>query len=244
MTPTLPKKTGTVFVVDDDLSFLRSLSRLLTAVGYAVEAYVTGRDFLARPAPERPGCVVTDLQMPELNGLQLQAALQQSANPLPVVFLTGQGDIPTTVSAMRGGAEDYLTKRAPKEELLAAVERALERDLRERQQRVRQRELRSRFAELSEREKEVLSHVVRGKMNKEIADALTINVRTVKLHRTNLTRKLNVQSVAELTRLADECGLFGWATQANQPKFNAKTPRAKAQAEGEGDPAPDNPIIH
>ncbi len=208
MTPTLAEKTGTVFVVDDDTSFLRSLSRLLTAVGYSVEAYVTAREFLARPTPERPGCVVADLQMPELDGLQLQAALHQSANPLPVIFLTGQGDIPTTVSAMRGGAEDFLTKRAPKEELLAAVERAMERNARERQQRLRQRELNARFGELSERKKEVLSHVVQGKMNKEIAEALKINVRTVKLHRTNLTRKLNVQSVAELTRLADECGLF------------------------------------
>ena len=209
MTPTSAKQSGTVFVVDDDTSFLRSLSRLLTAVGYSVEAYVSARDFLARPAPERPGCVVADLQMPELDGLQLQAALHQSANPLPVVFLTGQGDIPTTVNAMRSGAEDFLTKRAPKEELLAAVARALERDVRERQQRLRKQELSARFGELSEREKEVLSHVVRGKMNKEIAMALKINVRTVKLHRTNLTRKLQVQSVAELTRLADECGLFG-----------------------------------
>ena len=212
MTPALPKKTGTIFVVDDDTSFLRSLSRLLTAVGYSVEAYLSARDFFARPAPARPGCVVADLQMPGINGLQLQAALHQSANPLPVIFLTGQGDIPATVSAMRGGAEDFLTKRAPKEELLAAVERALERDLRERQQRLRQRELSVRFEELSEREREVLSHVVQGKMNKEIAAALKLNVRTVKLHRTNLTRKLNVQSVAELTRLADECGLFKKAT--------------------------------
>jgi two-component system response regulator FixJ len=125
-----------------------------------------------------------------------------------VIFLTGQGDIPTTVSAMRSGAEDFLTKRAPKEELLAAVERALGRDGRERQQRQRQRELSGRLAELSVREKEVLSHVVRGRMNKEIAADLNINLRTVKLHRTNITRKLNVQSVAELTRLADETGLF------------------------------------
>jgi two-component system response regulator FixJ len=208
MTLPLPNRSGTIFIVDDDTSFLRSLSRLLTAVGYAVEAYGSAPEFLARPAPDRPGCVVADLQMPELNGLQLQAALRRSANPLPVIFLTGQGDIPTTVNAMRSGAEDFLTKRAPQEELLAAVERALERDVRERQQRLRRRELSRRFEGLSEREKEVLSHVVRGEMNKEIAAALNINLRTVKLHRTNLTRKLNIQSVAELTRLADESGLF------------------------------------
>jgi FixJ family two-component response regulator len=208
MTAALPKKTGTIFVVDDDTSFLRSVSRLLTAVGYAVESFGCAQDFFARPSPERPGCVVADLQMPGINGLQLQEALRRSANPLPVIFLTGQGDIPTSVTAMRSGAEDFLTKRAPRDELLAAVERALERDGRERQQRLRKSELSSRLAELSVREKEVLSHVVRGKMNKEIAADLNINLRTVKLHRTNITRKLNVQSVAELTRLVDETGLF------------------------------------
>ncbi len=208
MTATPLKKVNTVFIIDDDTSFLRSLSRLLMAVGHAVETFASGQDFFARPEPERPGCVVCDLQMPGINGLQLQELLRKSGNPLPVIFLTGQGDIPTSVTAMRSGAEDFLTKRAPKDELLAAVERALERDARERRQRLRQRELSTRLGELSAREKEVLSHVVRGKMNKEIAADLNINLRTVKLHRTNITRKLNVQSVAELTRLADETGLF------------------------------------
>lgn len=208
MTETPQKKPGTVFVVDDDTSFLRGVARLLTAVGYEVEAFPSAEDFFARPAGERAGCVVADLQMPGINGLQLQEMLRKSENPLPVIFLTGQGDIPTSVSAMRSGAEDFLTKRAPKEELLAAVERAMERDARERRQRQRQRELSRLLAELSAREKEVLSHVVRGKMNKEIAADLNINLRTVKLHRTNITRKLNVQSVAELTRLVDETGLF------------------------------------
>jgi FixJ family two-component response regulator len=208
MTATPASKSGTVFIVDDDPSFLRSVSRLLAAVGYPVEAFVSAHDFFGRPAPERPGCVVADLQMPGINGLQLQESLRTSDNPLPVIFLTGQGDIPSTVTAMRSGAEDFLTKRAPKEELLAAVERAMERDHRERQHRQRQRELSSRLAGLSVREREVLSHVVRGKMNKEIAAALQINLRTVKLHRTNITRKLSIQSVAELTRMADETGLF------------------------------------
>jgi FixJ family two-component response regulator len=208
MTDTVPKKAGTVFIVDDDTSFLRSLSRLLAAVGYSVEAYVSAHDFFARPGAERPGCVVADLQMPGISGLQLQETLRKSGNPLPVIFLTGQGDISTTVSAMRSGAEDFLTKRAAKEELLSAVERALEREARERQQRQRQQELNGLLGELTMREREVLSHVVRGKMNKEIAADLNINLRTVKLHRTNITRKLNVQSVAELTRLVDETGLF------------------------------------
>ena len=208
MTATNSKRSGTVYIVDDDASFLRSLSRLLTALGYAVEAYASAQDFFARPAPDRPGCVVADLQMPDINGLQLQDQLRRSSEPLPVIFLTGQGDIPSTVSAMRSGAEDFLTKRAPQQELLDAVERALARDAHQRQQRTRQRELSLRFNELSGREKEVLSHVVRGRMNKQIAADLNINLRTVKLHRTNITRKLNVQSVAELTRMVDESGFF------------------------------------
>jgi FixJ family two-component response regulator len=208
MTGALSKQSGTVFIVDDDASFLRSVSRLLSASGYSVESFASAHDFFARPEPARPGCVVADFQMPGINGLQLQEALRRSSNPLPVIFLTGQGDIPTSVTAMRGGAEDFLTKRAPKEELLAAVERALRRDESERQQRHYKRELRGRFEQLSARELEVLSHVVRGEMNKEIAAALSINLRTVKLHRTNITRKLNVQSVAELTRLTDDASLF------------------------------------
>jgi len=208
MTPTIPGQPGTVFIIDDDQSFLRSVSRLLRAVGYSVEAFQSAQDFLNRLTPEMSGCVVADLQMPEMDGLKLQKALSGGPNPLPVIFLTGQGDIPASVSAMRSGAEDFLTKRAPKEELLAAIERALKRDAQERRERDRVRELRRRFDELSQREKEVLGHVVRGRMNKEIAIELGINLRTVKLHRTNVTRKLKVQSVAELTRLADEAGLF------------------------------------
>jgi FixJ family two-component response regulator len=206
MTP-LPR-SGTVFIVDDDPSFLKSMSRLLSAVGYTVRAFESAQEFLEQLGPETSGCVVTDVQMPGMDGLKLQEALRKTSNPLPVIFLTGQGDIPTTVTAMRSGAEDFLTKRAPKEEILAAVERAFEREAHERQQRGRQRDLQQRFRELSERELEVLGHVVQGKMNKEIAADLNINERTVKLHRTNITRKLKVQSVVELSRLADEAGLF------------------------------------
>ena len=205
-TPASP--TRTVFIVDDDLSFLRSVSRLLSAIGYSVQAFESAQVFLDKLAPEMSGCVITDLQMPGMSGLKLQEALRKSANPLPIIFLTGQGDIPTTVSAMRYGAEDFLTKRAPKEDLVAAVERALERGAQERQRRERLQDLRRRFDGLSKRELEVLARVVQGHMNKQIAADLNINLRTVKLHRTNLTRKLGVQSVAELTRLADEAELF------------------------------------
>jgi two-component system response regulator FixJ len=200
---------GVVYIVDDDDSFLKSMSRLLAATGHQVETFGSAREFLDQLVPEMTGCVVADLQMPDMDGLELQAELARTSNPLPVIFLTGQGDIPSSVKAMRGGAEDFLTRRAPKDQLLAAVQRALEREAHQRQERSRMKNLRGRFDLLSERELEVLGHVVKGKMNKEIADDLNINLRTVKLHRTSITRKLQVQSVAELTRLADEAGLFG-----------------------------------
>jgi two-component system response regulator FixJ len=208
MTATPSRHSGTVFIVDDDTSFLMSVSRLLRAVGYNVRTFESAREFLNRLTPEMSGCIVADLQMPVMNGLELQEALKKAENQLPIIFLTGQGDIPTTVSAMRSGAEDFLTKLAPKEKLIAAVERAFARDVQERQQREQLRDLRRLFANLSEREMEVLEHVVQGKMNKQIAAELDINERTVKLHRTNITRKLDVQSVAELTRLTGKAGLF------------------------------------
>jgi len=200
--------SGTVFIVDDDGAFLRALSRSLRAGGYQVEAFESGRAFLARLSTEIAGCVVADLRMPGLDGLQLQAALAKTDNPLPVVFLTGEGDIPTTVQAMRSGAEDFLTKTAPRDQLLAAIERAIARDAEQRKQRNHLALLRRRFAALTPRELEVLGLVVRGLLNKQIAAELGINERTVKLHRTNLTRRLGVQSVAELTRLAADAHLF------------------------------------
>jgi FixJ family two-component response regulator len=209
MTPTNPPSApGTVFIVDDDASFLRSASRLLRAAGYPVQTFESARAFLDQLSPQVSGCVLADLQMPGMNGLELQEALGKTPNPLPVVFLSAQGDIPTTVRAIRHGAEDFLTKLSPKEELLDAVRRALARDALERRQRERLQELRRRFSALTTREMEVLGHVVRGRLNKQIAAELGIHVRTVKLHRTGLTRRLQVQSVAELTRLVEEAGLF------------------------------------
>ncbi|MGB2633420.1 MAG: response regulator [Candidatus Acidiferrum sp.] len=198
----------TVHVVDDDASFLAAISRLLRANGFAIKTYSSAREFLDRRDADAPGCVLADLKMPGMNGLELQSELEQSCNPLPILILTGHGDIPSSVRAMRGGAEDFLEKLAPKKVVLDAVNRALARDARERDTRVRQLELRARFDTLSERELEVLSHVVQGQLNKQIAYDLGIHERTVKLHRTAITTKLNVQSVAELTRLTQEAGIF------------------------------------
>jgi len=199
--------TQTVFVVDDDPSFLATITRWLRAFGYAVKSYSSAADFLAQRPMQAAGCVVADLQMPEMDGMALQQTLAQSDNPLPIVFLTGHGDIPTSVQAMRRGAEDFLIKTASKEDLLAAIERALARDKSERTVRLRQSDLLQRFAKLTPRENEVLAHVLRGRLNKQIAADLGIDERSVKRHRTSLMAKLNAQSVVELTQLADELKL-------------------------------------
>jgi FixJ family two-component response regulator len=194
-------------VVDDDASFLTAVARMLRASGFAVKTFASAAEFLARPELEVPGCVLADLQMPGLSGLDLQEALTKAGHVLPVIFLSGHGDIPTTVQAMRRGAEDFLTKRAPREELLEAVKRALARDARERAERARLEALRARFAALTPREREVLAHVLTGQLNKQIAGDLRIDERSVKRHRTSIMIKLHVQSVAELTHLVHEAGL-------------------------------------
>jgi FixJ family two-component response regulator len=206
-----------VQIVDDDRSFLTATSRLLRASGFAVKTFSSASEFLAQLDNDSPGCVVADLQMPGMNGLDLQSALARSRSPIPILFLTGNGDIPSSVVAMRNGAEDFLEKRAPKEKLLDAVRRALARDAQERKERTRQQELRARFDVLTQREFEVLAHVVQGRLNKQIAGDLGIHERTVKLHRTAITTKLGVQSVAELTRLTDEAGIFT-ASAPTSPK--------------------------
>ena len=197
-----------VHVVDDDASFRKAVSRLLRAAGHTVATFSSATAFLERHAPDTRGCLLLDLDMPEVDGLELQKIMTAMENPLPVIFLTGKGDIPATVRAMRRGAEDFLTKTAKKHEVLDAVERALARDAREHEAFAHRRALRARFDTLTPREREVLSEVVQGRLNKQIADHLGITERTVKLHRTSLTTKLRVHSVAELTRLVQEAGLF------------------------------------
>jgi FixJ family two-component response regulator len=194
--------------VDDDASFLAAASRMIRASGFAVKAFASAADFLEQRVAEEAGCVVADLQMPGMDGLALQTALARTSNPLPILFLTGNGDIPSSVRAMRGGAEDFLTKTAPKAELLDAIRRALARDVRERAARTHRQEVTALIEMLTERELEVFGHVVRGQLNKQIADDLGISERTVKLHRTSITTKLHAPSVAELTRLAHEAGIL------------------------------------
>jgi len=200
--------TPTVFVVDDDLSFLRAISRLLRASGFQVVIHNSPVELLAELQPEMRGCVVTDLRMPGMDGMALQEALQRRGCPLPVVFLSGHGDIPITVQAMRMGAEDFLTKHSSKEDLIAAVNRALARNQQHLAERARLLALRQPFEWLTDREREVLRHVMRGQLNKQIAADLGLHERTVKLHRTSITKKLRVHSVAELTRMVQEAGVL------------------------------------
>jgi FixJ family two-component response regulator len=205
MTPDRPD-LPTVFVVDDDEDVRRSLERLLRAAGLQSRLFASPQQFLEQ-ARDVPGCLVLDLRMPQMSGLELQARLAKSGLHFPVIFLTGHGDVPTTVRAMKSGAADFLTKPYRSKDLLAAVQAALERDRTRRQIQLERADLRRRAASLTPREKEVFRMVVSGAANKVIADQLGIAERTVKVHRDRVMEKMRVVSVAELTRLAERGAL-------------------------------------
>jgi len=191
----------TIHVIDDDDSFLLAFSRLMRASGFTVKLFTRPEDFLADIPKDAAGCVISDLCMPGMSGLDLQSAMNRQGSTLPMIFLTGHADIPTTVTAMQQGAVDFLEKTAPKEKLIDAVKLALARDEAGRSERQQRLARQDSLSKLSTRERQVLALVVRGNMNKEIASELGIHERTVKLHRTSITTKLGVHSVAELTRL-------------------------------------------
>jgi FixJ family two-component response regulator len=195
-----------VRLVDDDASMLTALSRLLELAGYAVQSFASAAAFLEQHRADHRGCIVTDLRMPGMGGLDLQMALARDGNPLPIIFVTGYGDIATSVHAMRRGAEDFLTKPVRKADLLASVERALALDAIQFGQRAHQYELKQHFATLTAREREVLAQVIAGKLNKEIAAALGAAETTIKTHRASIMRKLQVQSPAELGRITEQLG--------------------------------------
>ena len=202
---TLP--TPRVFVVDDEPSIRKGMARLLGAAGLETEIFDSADAFLERFDPERPGCLLLDLSMPGRDGLDLQQSLTARGIGLPIVFLTGRADIPTTVRAMRQGAVDFLTKPVVEADLLAALERALEQDRRMRRERAEAGALRRRFAALTARELEVLRHVLAGRLNKQIGALLGVAEKTVKVHRAHIMEKLDVESLPELTRLAQQAGI-------------------------------------
>jgi FixJ family two-component response regulator len=196
-----------VFLVDDDPAVRRGLSRLLKSAGLEVEAYGSPEEFLGSLDAGAAGCAVLDVAMPGLDGLALQQAMSARGCELPVLFLTGHGDIPKSVRAMKGGATDFLEKPADEALLLGAIRRALERDRALRAARRELSDARRRLATLSPREREVLEGVVAGNLNKQIAAALGISEKTVKVHRGRVMEKMAVSSLAELARLADHLGV-------------------------------------
>jgi FixJ family two-component response regulator len=198
----------TVFVVDDDASVRKSLLRLLKSAGYRPESCASAEEFLARwERDPASGCVLLDIQMPGLDGLQLQRKLQTAAQGIPIVFITGHGDIPMSVKAMKAGAVDFLQKPINGEDLLEAVRAALQRDRLERAERDERRAVARRFETLTPREREVMALVVRGLLNKQIAAALGASEKTVKIHRGRVMEKMKVQSLADLVRAAEKAGL-------------------------------------
>jgi FixJ family two-component response regulator len=201
--------TATVHVVDDDASWRKSVARLLSAVGHRVVQYESAGQFLETAELDAPGCILLDMRMPEITGLELQQRLAGMQHALPTVFVSGHGDIPTSVLAMKAGAENFLTKPVDTEELLRVVQEAITRDREARAVRRHLDVLRSRVHGLTPTERKVFALVVRGKLNKQIADELGSTERTIKWHRHNLMEKLQVQSLAELVSLAERLGLLG-----------------------------------
>lgn len=193
----------TVFIVDDDPAVLKSLSRLLRATRFTVLTFGSPQEFLERHDPHTSGCLVLDVEMPGLNGLELQEALRVKGSAIPIIFLTGHGDIPMSVKAMKGGASDFLTKPVHDNDLLKAVEAALEKDRNERQSRAELHDIQERLATLTPREREVLTHVVTGQLNKQIAYDLGTVEQTIKVHRARVMEKMKVNSVAELVRVTE-----------------------------------------
>jgi len=197
----------TVFIVDDDESVLRGLSRLLGACGYDVRAFSSSEAFLAESDPAIPGCAILDVLMPGLDGLRLQAALNDSGIERPVIFITGYGDIPMTVQAMKAGAVDFLTKPIDDDVLLAAIAVAAEREGRTQQKRIELGHTRANLARLTARETEVLGHVIAGRLNKQIAGDLGTVEKTIKVHRGRIMQKLGVRTIVDLVRLTERAGI-------------------------------------
>jgi len=198
---------GIVFVVDDDAAMRRSLGNLLRSVGLRVEAFASAQEFLLAKRPDVPGCLVLDVRMPGPSGLDLQKRMAETDVEIPIIFITGHGDIPMTVQAMKAGAVAFLPKPFRDQDLLDAIHQALERDRKGREQRAEIDELRRRFESLTRREREVMGLVVAGLLNKQIAGEVGTSETTVKVHRRQAMEKMGAGSLAELVRMADRLGV-------------------------------------
>ena len=198
---------GTVFLVDDDPGVLRALTRLLRASGREVRAFASQQEFLGQHDPDAPGCLVLDVAMPERSGLELQRDLAASGAERAVVFITGHGDVPTSVQAMKAGAVDFLTKPFNDVDLLTAVQAAIDRDALMRRHRAEREEIARKLATLTLRERQVLEHVVAGQLNKHVAASLGTVEKTIKVHRSRVMEKMGVRTVVDLVRLAEKAGI-------------------------------------
>ena len=204
---TTTSQPPTIVVIDDDASMRKALDNLFKSVGFAVELFASPQEFLQSDRPDRPGCIVLDVRFPGRSGLDMQRDLASANTQLPIIFITGYGDIPMSVRAMKAGAVEFLTKPFRDQDLLDAVGTALEKDRKRRAGDLRLAELQSRFATLTARERQVMSLVVAGRLNKQIAGELGVSEMTVKMHRRQVMRKMQAGGVAQLVRLADQIGI-------------------------------------
>jgi FixJ family two-component response regulator len=199
----------TIFLIDDDLSVREGIAGLIESVGLPMQAFASALEFLSVNPTEAEGCLILDIEMPGMNGLDLQRRMNSSGIFLPVIFLTGHGDIPMTVEAMKAGAVHFLTKPVREDALMNAISQALESDRRARSGRAEIRKLRECFDLLAPRERQVMRLVVSGRLNKQIAHELGVSERTIKLHRSQIMRKMCAESLAELVKQAGKLGPFG-----------------------------------
>ena len=204
----MPEDHSCVCVVDDDRSMRESLRDLLCSTGLNVLTFASAHEFLTHRRPDVPSCLVLDVRLPGLSGLELQQELARGAVPMPIIFLTGHGDIPMSVQAMKAGAVDFLSKPFRDQELLDAVHQALARDRHARAQRAQVEELRRRFAALTPRQRDVMARMVAGLLTKQIAGALGTSEATVKTHRKQVMAKMQAESLADLIKFADQLGLL------------------------------------
>ncbi len=214
----------TVFVVDDDAGVLKALSRLLRAEGFRVETFDSAEAFLAHPGPETPACLLLDVNLPGIDGLELQRRLAEAVRAAPIVFITGHGDIPMSVRAIKAGAADFLTKPVRAAALIPALRSAIDQGAASRQAAADTAELRRRLALLTAREREVLEGIVAGRLNKQIAGDLGIVEQTVKFHRAHLMERMQARTVAELMIIAARLGV-GTRTDAPSSSGNPRKPR-------------------
>ena len=198
-----------VFVIDDDPSFLRSTAMLIESSGVRVQAFNSAEEFLRNRRPDVPACLVLDVRLPQISGLDLQRELAKIGVRIPIIFLTGHADIPMTVQAMKAGATEFLTKPFREQDLLDAIQRAINFDRAARLQRAKLEDLRRRYHSLTAREREVMAHVVTGMLNKQVAQELGTTEKTIKVHRGHIMQKMGVKSFADLVRSAEKLGIFG-----------------------------------